>query len=183
LPDDFRPVADDLLSQSAEPAAAVAALRKSVLTGEITRRLRANPTLQAIDAHRIESSFARYRELEAQKKQLVRDAVQHRWVSKQRDRLLAANGARMNSLGASLSRRLLMSGPRAMRLRQVIAVGANRSTAATRCSISPVWTGQPKRCAGLPASAVRCHHLRRSVAVPVGGSAPVLTRATCRHRG
>ncbi|HSV15554.1 MAG TPA: AAA domain-containing protein [Tepidisphaeraceae bacterium] len=144
LPEPLRKLADELLSQSADPRAALDALQKSVLTGEITRRLRANPTLQAIDAHRIESNFARYRELELQKKQLVRDAVRHRWIGKQRDRLLAATGSRLNSLGASLSRRLLMSGPRAMRLRQVIAVGEQIDGGDPLFDLCPVWMASPE---------------------------------------
>src|SRR5206468_1927666 len=90
---------------------------------EITRRLRDSRALSDIDAQRMQSSFERYRALDQQKKQLIRDAILHRWGTRQRERLLASTGSRLNSRGAELKRRLTTRGERAMRLRQVIAVG------------------------------------------------------------
>jgi hypothetical protein len=135
---------DELISQGVDPESAAAALRKAILAAEITRRLRDDPKLLALDGHRIESNFKQYRELETQKKQLVRDAVRHRWVSKQKDRLLAARGSRLNSLGADLGRRLLTRGQRAMRLRQVIAVGQRIDGGDPLLDVCPVWMASPE---------------------------------------
>ena len=97
LPAELIPAIDQLLGQLVLPDDAIAALQQTVLTQEITARLRSAPGLQALDAHRIESSFDRYRQLDSEKKKLVRDVIAHLWVTKQKDRLLAATGSRLNS--------------------------------------------------------------------------------------
>jgi AAA domain/REase_MTES_1575/Protein of unknown function (DUF4011) len=136
--------ADQLLWQSFDPQIALASLRKAVLNGEILRRLRADPNLQGIDAHRIESNFGRYRQLEDQKRQAVREAVQHQWVSRQKERLLAGTGTRLNSLGADLRRRLTIRGERAMRLRQVVANGERIDGGDPLFDLCPVWMASPE---------------------------------------
>src|SRR5439155_12501053 len=89
----------------------------------IGARLRGNAKLQAFDRQRLAGSFSRYRALEQEKKELVRDTILHRWLTRQQERLLVGTGSRLNSAGADLRRRLTMRGERAMRLRQVIAIG------------------------------------------------------------
>ncbi len=143
-PTEFAAALDEILAWSPGPEMAMAALRKQVLAGEITRRLRADPQLQAVDAHRIQSSFDRYRELEAKKKVLVSRAVLHRWIQKQKDRLLAMTGSRLNGLGADLRRRLMMRGERAMRLRQVISIGEKIEGGDPLFDLSPVWMASPE---------------------------------------
>jgi len=139
-----------------------------VLTTEITRRLRSNPALLASDAHRVESNFAHYRELDQQKKKLVRDVILHLWVAKQKDRLLAATGSRLNSSGADLRRRLTSRGERAMRLRQVIAMGDSLEGGDPLFDLCPVWMASPETVAQIfprkPVFDVR--RLRRSLAMP-----------------
>ncbi len=123
LPAGLRPAVESLLGKGVPANQAVAALRQGVLAAEIDARLRSNPKLQSLDAQRMRSSFERYRALNEEKRGLVRDAVLHRWISRQQERLLARTGSRLNGVGADLRRRLTLRGERAMRLRQVIAVG------------------------------------------------------------
>jgi hypothetical protein len=141
LPPALRLTAEHLLSKGVGADQALAALRQGVLAGEIAARLRANPKLQTIDAQRMRSSLDRYRLLEDEKRGLVRDAVLHRWISRQQQRLLVGTGSRLNSLGADLRRRFTMRGERAMRLRQVIALGqgpaADKSSAAAQSAREP----------------------------------------------
>ncbi len=144
LPPALGPAADQLLSQVADADEVLAALNQTVLTAEITKRLRANPALLASDAHRVETSFDRYRELDQQKKKLVRDAISHRWVSKQKERLLSGTGTRLNSAGADLRRRLTSRGSRAMRLRQVIAIGDSIEGGDPLFDLCPVWMASPE---------------------------------------
>jgi hypothetical protein len=119
--------AQQLLSQSAQADEGLQALRRVALASEISGRLRANPDLQSVDAHRLQAAFDRYRELEAKKKETVRDAILAHWLGKQQERLLASTGSRLSSLGADLRRRLVLRGERALRLRQVIALGQQPS--------------------------------------------------------
>src|SRR5581483_6527027 len=70
------------LRESVEPLAGpatadegLASLRRGVLEAEIGRRLKADPTLQSVDDRRVQHHFDHYRELENQKRVLVRDAI------------------------------------------------------------------------------------------------------------
>jgi restriction endonuclease-like protein/AAA domain-containing protein/uncharacterized protein DUF4011 len=100
------------------------AVQRGVIGAELARRLAADPTLHEIDNDRLRTIHARYRDLEATKRALVRDAVLADWTLRQRERLLASTGSRLNAAGAELKRRLTLRGERAMRMRQVIAAGA-----------------------------------------------------------
>src|SRR5581483_1544133 len=61
----------------------------------------------------------------------------------QKSRLLARTGTQLNSLGASLKRRLVTRGERAMKLRQVILQGANGADRDPLFDICPVWMASP----------------------------------------
>src|SRR5699024_1915547 len=99
LPDTLSSAAATLLAQRRPAADGYSVVRRNVLAGEITERLRQNPNLQGIDGPRLEASFDRFRKLSERKKELVRDEIVHRWTSKQKERLLANTGSRLNSLG------------------------------------------------------------------------------------
>ncbi|WNG52676.1 DUF4011 domain-containing protein [Archangium minus] len=120
------------------------AVRKAVLAAEVSARVKENPVLQHIDADRIHASQTHYRALEARKRELVRDVIFHRWTERQRERLLAATGGRLNGLGAELRRRLLLRGERALRVRQVIAAGANVEGGDPLFDMRPVWMASPQ---------------------------------------
>ncbi len=141
---EFLPAIDALLKQIVSADEAVAVIQQTVLTRAISNRLRDNPTLQAIDAHRVESSFDRYRERSGQKKKLVRDTILDLWIGKQKDRLLNSTGSRLNGIGADLRRRLTTRGERAMRLRQVIAIGGGIDGGDPLFDLCPVWMASPE---------------------------------------
>ncbi len=133
-----------LLAAEAGPEEGWAALRRAHLEAEISRRLSGNPTLQRLDGRRIESALARIAILQHEKMDLVRSAVASRWVTTQRERLLAATGSRLNSMGAELKRRLLTRGRRAMRLRQVVQHGRGIEGGDPLFDLRPAWMASPE---------------------------------------
>ncbi|HVS72618.1 MAG TPA: AAA domain-containing protein [Phycisphaerae bacterium] len=144
LPAPLRAPMEGLLQKSVEADAGVAALKKSLLAAEIARRLRGEAALQSMDGQRLKSTFDRYRMLEDAKRTLSRDAALHHWVSRQKGRLLAGTLSRVSPLGADLRRRLLLRGERAMRLRQVIDVGADIPDGDPLFDMCPVWMASPE---------------------------------------
>lgn len=123
LPENLAKNVRAVLRSDLEPKQAVNALCRGVLSGELRRRLTDSPELNRLDSQRLTHLFDRYHDLEAKKRTHVRDFVLDLWISKQQSRLLAGTGSRLNSAGADLRRRLFVRGKRAMRLRQMIAVG------------------------------------------------------------
>ena len=185
LPPTLATTTSQLLSQSVETDVGINLLRKESLAAEIRRHLQADPHLQGIDGQRLGISFERYRELDAEKKTLLRDAILHQWITKQKDRLLAGTGSRLNGAGADLRRRLTMRGERAMRLRQVVAIGRDIEGGDPLFDLRPVWMASPETVAQVfPAPArLRRRHLRRSLPMPPGGSPPrAHPRRARRHR-
>jgi hypothetical protein len=149
LPATLNAAVQTTLAASAAPHDAVSLLHKAALSNEISRRLRNDPALAAVDARRIAGRFERYQQLQEQKKSLVRDLILHRWLSLQKERLLAGTGSRLNTLGADVRRRLTMRGERAMRLRQVIAVGTGIEGGDPLFDLRPVWMASPETVAQL----------------------------------
>ena len=90
------------------------------------------------------ASFDRYRDLDHGKQALVRDAVLHRWLIRQKERLLVGTGSRLNSAGADLRRRLTLRGERALRLRQVVAIGQSIEGGDPLFDLRPVWLASPE---------------------------------------
>lgn len=144
LPEHLSRSVAELLGRSATVAEYAAALRARVLRAEVYRRLRENPRLQSLDVQRIETMFERFQEFDARKKEAVRRQTLHQWVSRQKERLLAGTGSRLNSLGADLRRRLTLRGKNAMRLRQVIAVGEQTEGGDPLYDLAPVWMASPE---------------------------------------
>lgn len=143
IPATLRDAVASLIHQSAEPDTGLPVLKKALLAKEISARIRSNPFLQQIDQERMDRCFQRYRELEAGKRTLVRDAIVHQWVSRQKSRLLAATGRQLNPDGTALKRRLLTRGERAMKLRQMILVGAQGMQPDPLFDMCPVWMASP----------------------------------------
>src|SRR5205823_6243886 len=73
---------ESLIGRAIPSDRGIPSIRKAVLAAEITRRLRHDPKLQSIDGQRIKTSFERYRALDADKKELARDAILHFWTSR-----------------------------------------------------------------------------------------------------
>ena len=143
VPASLQPAATALVANGALAEIALPALRKALLAREISTRVRGNPFLQQVDAERVERLFRRYAELETAKRTLVRDVILHRWTSRQRERLLAATGTQLNAAGAALKRRLFTRGERALKLRQMIAQGAQQPGGDPLFDTCPVWMASP----------------------------------------
>jgi hypothetical protein len=118
-------------------------IEKAVLQAEMGRRFGSAPALAAIDGEGMRVAFERVRALERRKLALVRDAVLHRWTTKLKERLLASTGSRLNSAGAELKRRLTLRGERALKLRPMIAAGANAEGGDPLFDVRPVWMASP----------------------------------------
>jgi hypothetical protein len=144
LPGPLSESASTLLANNANALEGYSAIRRAVLSGEIARRLRQDPELQAVDGLRFKSTFDRYRELLAKKQTLVKDVIHHHWIDRQKNRLLASGATRLNGLGADLRRRITGRGERAMRLRQVIAHGASVEGGDPLFELRPVWMASPE---------------------------------------
>jgi hypothetical protein len=144
LPPGLAAAVTEALGQSAPAHAGMAAVTKALLAAEISRRLRNDPVLQAMDGQRLQSAFERYRALDAQKRTAVRDAALHLWATRQKDRLLASTLTRLSPLGADLRRRLTLRGERAMRLRQVVDVGRGIEGGDPLFDMCPVWMASPE---------------------------------------
>ena len=144
LPAALRDAVLSLMASSIDAESAEKILRREALATEISARLKTDVHLQEIDGVRLGDAFARYRELDGQKRELTRAVIQHRWVSRQQERLLAGSKSRMNSLGADLRRRLMLRGERAMRLRQVVNVGSKSEGGDPLFDICPIWLCSPE---------------------------------------
>ena len=144
LPKPLHTAAAQLVDQNVTGDTALAILRKAADSNEINRRLKANRLLTTVDDQKLHSSFARYEQFEADKKQLVRQSILHHWGSRQKERLLAGTGSRLNSFGADLRRRLTTRGQRAMRLRQVISIGQTQGGGDPLYDLRPVWMASPE---------------------------------------
>ena len=146
LPNTLRGAVQELIQHVPVPEheRGLTLLRKAVLAAEISRHIRRHPELQTLDATRLERSLERYRALDAEKKRLSCEAIVHRWRSRQKERLLAATGTRLNNLATELRRRLMLRGERALRLRQVIHTGQSIDGGDPLFDICPVWMASPE---------------------------------------
>lgn len=144
LPPSLQPAAAQLVRHNVPADDALSILRKASDANELIRRLRADPVLMTADAQQLQSSFTRYRQLDYEKQQLTRSAVLHCWAKRQKERLLASTGSRLNALGAELRRRLTIRGERAMRLRQVVQAGQRTEGGDPLYDLRPVWMASPE---------------------------------------
>ena len=136
--------AKKLLKQGLSAEEAINVMRKATLSLAIADRLKSDPRLQMADTQKLRSAFAKYSSLDAQRKTATRAAILHLWGSRQKERLLAGTGSRLNGAGADLRRRFTLRGERAMRLRQVIAVGAEAEGGDPLFDLRPVWMASPE---------------------------------------
>ena len=143
LPEPVQAAADEAALARLDWTQAEPALRASVLARLLRERLHSDPALARLDSQRIEAAFAELQERTEAKSALVRRLVLHRWQTRWRDRLLAATGSRLNSLGAALRQRLYVRGEKAMKLRQMIAAGAGSDGGDPLFDLCPVWMAAP----------------------------------------
>ncbi len=133
-----------LLQHNVTPAQGLAVMRKGILAAEITQHIGKHPQLHSLDAPRLQRFFERYCTLAEEKKRLVRDVIIHRWKSRQKERLVASTGTRLNNLATELRRRLMLRGERAMRLRQVIHSAQGADGGDPLFDMCPVWMASPE---------------------------------------
>jgi hypothetical protein len=133
-----------LIKQGVSSDAGLKILKKASLAAAIGSRIQTSPSLVMHDSVKLASSFRRYGELEDQKTKLVLDAVRHTWGERQRGRLLASTGSRLNGEGAEVRRRLTLRGERALRLRQVLALGEDIRDGDPLFDLRPVWMASPE---------------------------------------
>lgn len=154
LPADLARTARQLIEQGLPAKACHAALLCGGLRREIDLALAHTPALNLFDGGLIQTQLDRFQELCGKKCELVRDVVLHGWTTRQKQRLLADGGTRMNSAGADMKRRLALRGPNALRLRQVVAAGFQRQEASGApgdagpddplFDLAPVWLASPE---------------------------------------
>jgi len=144
LPKPLAAAATQAVKQRASGEAGLAAMCKAAVANDIGRRLRGNRLLMTADNKQLESSFDRYLQLDTEKMEFTRRSVLHRWATIQKQRLLAMTGSRLNGQGADLRRRLTIRGERAMRLRQVVAVGQGIDGGDPLFDLRPVWMASPE---------------------------------------
>ncbi|MEM1446531.1 MAG: AAA domain-containing protein [Planctomycetota bacterium] len=148
MPQQLRDATANLLEAAVPAEQGVAALTKRIIEHTLTARVAGDPTLARLDPEAIDHAFARYAELEAERRDKAVDAIEHRWISQQKQRLLVGTGTKLNSLGASVRQRLYVRGKRAMKLRQVIEVGQNASYddggSDPVFDLCPVWLASPE---------------------------------------
>lgn len=144
VPPAVRDVLGKLAERKASADAGWSAVQKAILAGEIHARIEANPSLNEMDSERLRSYHERVTAIEGRKRDVVVQTVQHQWIARQRARLLASTGSRLNGAGADLARRLVLRGQRAMRLRQVIAAGAETEGGDPLFDLRPVWMASPE---------------------------------------
>jgi len=130
-------------AQGMDHATAMPALRAAALGLLITQRLQEDPVLSRIDSDRIGSAFAELLARTRETTGLVRELIAHTWQRRQRARLMAGTGTRLNGLGASLRQRLFVRGRKAMKLRQMIASGAGTGEGDPLFDLCPVWMASP----------------------------------------
>lgn len=144
LPAGLQQAVAPLLERRYQVEDALAAVRKAAFAAVIAERLREHPRLQTQDAHQLQSHLERYSQLEGEKQALVGQVILHRWLTRQKERLLVGTGSRLNSLGADVRRRLTMRGERALRLRQVISIGQGIEGGDPLFDLCPVWMASPE---------------------------------------
>ncbi len=143
LPAELNKALRNRLRAGLDAEAGYASLLNRVVRTELDRRLAETPGLLEKDAERLDACQTRYLELQAIKRTLVLQAVLFRWLTLQKQRLLATTGSRLNGLGASLKRRLMVRGKDALRLRQVVASGRDTPDGDPLFDLRPVWMASP----------------------------------------
>jgi hypothetical protein len=144
LPTELRGAVEALAIKRVAPQQGMAALERSILHAKITERLAKDPALSRTDAQRFQALENQYAALEQQKRALVKDTILAHWRGTQKQRLLAMTGSRLNSDGAELKRRLTLRGERAMKIRQVIAIGQKEASSDPLFDVKPLWMASPQ---------------------------------------
>ena len=144
FPASLRILIERVLATATDVDVAMTAVRHQVLSSDIEHWLKSNPQLQALDGTQLTNLHREVHRLQSEKQPRVRDLILDLWIGRQRERLLSLTGSRLSGLGADLRRRLTTRGERAMRLRQVIAVGSKIDGGDPLFDLRPVWMASPE---------------------------------------
>jgi hypothetical protein len=134
---------ETLLTKGANFEELTAALTRQALENAVRLRLQRDSELAAIDGERIEAAFETLLRLSAEKLNHVRDHANHLWLRRQKERLLATTGTQLNKLGSALRQRLYVKGKKALKLRQMLATGADTEGGDAIFELCPVWMASP----------------------------------------
>lgn len=118
-------------------------LRRQAVENVLRETLKQDPELATIDGERIESAFDRFAELSQEKLDLVAEYVRFLWLHHQKGRLLASTGTQLNKVGSGLRQRLYVRGKKALKLRQMLATGAEVEGGDPIYDLCPVWMASP----------------------------------------
>ncbi|PTY02062.1 DNA helicase [Verrucomicrobia bacterium LW23] len=143
MPPPLHAILEDAIAHGMDWKRAEPEMLAAALSHEIQEKIRTNTELARIDTARVESAFAELLDGTARKQDLVRALVAEYWRARAKTRLLAVAGTRLNSIGASLRQRLFVRGKNAMKLRQMLAAGAEVEGGDPIFDLCPVWMASP----------------------------------------
>ena len=126
-----------------KPGLGVKLLRRAATERELKSRLGEDSSLADITSERVEAALKEFGQRLGQKEGLIRELALYLWRGRQHDRLLASNGNRLSSLGASLRQRLYIRGKRALKLRQMVQAGQEIKEGDPLFDLCPVWMASP----------------------------------------
>ncbi|WP_397570923.1 AAA domain-containing protein [Schlesneria sp. T3-172] len=144
LPAGLRRITEEAIEHTGPCERILSSIRQKVLAAEISAWLAANPALLQMDGPGFDKLSTDVIALQQKKQAIVRDVILDYWTQRQRQKLLAMTGTRLNSAGADLRRRLTTRGERAMRLRQVITTGQQLPGGDPLFDLCPVWMVSPE---------------------------------------
>lgn len=144
LPPNLSSAVYQLLQQRAAAENALQALEKAILEGQLASYASSNAALSSLDGERLRAGYERIRAILSERQGLSRQQLLNYWLGRQQQRLLAAAGRRLNSVGAELKRRFVSRGEKALRLRQAILAGAAFPDGDPLFDLRPVWMVSPE---------------------------------------
>lgn len=143
LPPALAGAVDTLVSAGTSADALLACLNRQAVENVLRERLKTDVELAAIDGERIEAAFDTFMRLSQEKPGLVADYIRFLWQHHQKSRLLASTGTQLNKLGSGLRQRLYVKGKKALKLRQMLATGAEVEGGDPIYDLCPVWMASP----------------------------------------
>ncbi|MEM8934532.1 MAG: hypothetical protein AAGE94_25285, partial [Acidobacteriota bacterium] len=123
LPAPLAAAARSLVDRGDAPDEALQALEHRALADDLRALVADRPALAELDDIGVERELDWLQDSLDKRRSLVSKAIDNRWIERQRKRLLAASGSKLNSVGAAVRQRLFVRGRRSMKLRQVLKIG------------------------------------------------------------
>ncbi|MCB1276036.1 AAA domain-containing protein [Prosthecobacter sp.] len=143
LPSTMQKPAEALVAAGTGSEAVLDAFRRLAVENTLRDRLKNDPELAAIDGERVEAAFDSFLKLSQEKLKLVSAYIRFLWLHHQKSRLLATTGTQLNKLGSGLRQRLYVRGKKALKLRQMLATGAEVEGGDPIYDLCPVWMASP----------------------------------------